>query len=318
MREYRATLHGYKVVVPPRCKLERLEPTTAEIIMPLHYAETAPVAMRTAGPLEYVGKDGNTYTWRKETIELFALDGLLWKRYDCTRWHDKAWTIEELAAQCTTHVCNENYLERYPYQWRSEDEPPAGLLVRDRGTWCTIENLRARVLQGCDAYAVIDGKLYEPANELVYAYDSYTGRGWGYRHEERAGRVIVAKEYGPGNKFDHFLCNALQDWREVNIYDEHTERFQDRMQNEITGQDVIEVFMPEYVKADPYADYWREEIRRHEERAENCIQAAKEHAERARALQVDARADRAAAARELNTAREISEKLENYLKAKEV
>ena len=99
MMEYTATLHGYEVTTPKRCKLERLEPVTEEITLQLHYAETAPVAMRVTGPLEYTGKDGNTYTWRNDPIELYALDGMLWKRYDTTRWHEEPWTIEELADQ---------------------------------------------------------------------------------------------------------------------------------------------------------------------------------------------------------------------------
>ena len=317
MMEYKATLHGYKAVTPARCKLERLEPATEEITLPLHFAESAPVAMRTAGPLEYVGKDGNTYTWRRHAIELLALDGMLWKRYDTTRWHDEPWTIEDLARQCATHVCNENYLERHPWQWRSDPEPPSGMLVRDRGTWATLENLREQVMKGCDAYAVIGGQLYEPAEELVYTYDTYTGRGWGYRHDEKAGKVIAAAEYEPGDIFTHYLCNALQDWRTVNVYDEYTDKIQDKMFNEITGADVIEVLLPEYVKADPYADFWRNEIKSHEEKAENCRAAAKEHMARSKQLREDAKRDREAAARELETARKYAEKLEAYLAEKE-
>ena len=318
MKEYTATLHGYEVVTPPRCKLERLEPVTADIVMPLHYAESAPVAMRAAGPLEYTGKDGNTYTWRGEGLELLALDGMLWKRYDTNGYHPDPWTIEELASRCATHVCNENYLERWPWQWRSMEEPPRGLLVRDRGTWSTIENLRANVLEGCDRYAVIAGELYEPARELVYTYDRYTPWGWGRKDQDgRRGSVIVAREYDPADSTRHYLCNALQDWRVVNIYDEYTDRLQDKMFNEVTGADVIEVLMPEYVHADPYADFWREEIKRHEEKAANCKEAAKTHEERARALREDAKRDREAAKRELEFARKKAEKLEAYLNAKE-
>ena len=106
MKEYNATLHGYKVVTPPRCKLERLEPTTAPITMQLHFAESAPVAMRVSNSLEYQGKDGNTYTWRNGGIELFALDGILWKKSDTRGWHETKWTIDELARQCATYFCN--------------------------------------------------------------------------------------------------------------------------------------------------------------------------------------------------------------------
>ena len=310
MREYKATLHGYKVVTPPRCKLERLEPVTEDIVLPLHYAESAPVAMRAAGPLEYTGKDGNRYTWRENTLELLALDGILWRPYG---WRDGEWTIDKLASIVDEH----HILERYPWQWRDDTEPPSGMLVRDRGTWATVDNLRVALMKQCDRYAAIGGNLYEPANELVYTYERSNSWGWGKRAEERAGAVIVAKEYNPGEKFTHYLCNALQDWREVNIYDEHTERYQDKIINEVTGVDVIEVLLPEYVKADPYADFWREEIRRHEEKAENCKQAAKEHAEKARALREDAKKDREAARREIDAAAKISEKLENYLSAKE-
>ncbi len=319
MKEYNATLHGYKVVTPPRCKLERLEPTTAPITMQLHFAESAPVAMRVSKSLEYTGKDGNTYTWRNGGIELFALDGMLWKKYDSRGWHDDKWTIEELAGHCATHICNENYLERYPWQWRGDNEPPSGMLVRDRGTWCTIENLREQVLKGCDRYAVIDGELYEPANELVYTYDNTSEWRW-YNHKEgvdRTGSVIVAKEYDTCDKFAHYLCNASQDWRKVNIYDEYADKISDKIFNNVSGVDFIEVLLPEYVTADPYGDFWRKEIESHKEKAENCNQAAKEHDEKARALREDAKKDRAAAKRELEAARKIAEKLECYLSAKE-
>lgn len=312
MREYSATLHGYKIVKPARCKLERLEPATESITLPLHFAESAPVAMRVSGPLEYVGKDGNTYTWRRDGVELFALDGMLWKRYDTAGWHDGPFTIEELASQCVKRHYNENYLERWPWQWRTMDAPPAGLLVRDHGTWATLENLQTHILQNCDAFAVIDGQLYEPAKELVYCYDRTDGFGWPPR-EESAGCVIVAREYDPIDSCKRHLCNALQDWREVNVFDEYAHRLQDKLVNEVTGADVIEVLLPEYVKADPYADFWREEIRRHEEKAANCKQAAKEHAEKARQLREDAKRDREAAGRELETAEKINEKLQAYL-----
>lgn len=316
MKEYTATLHGYEIVTPPRCKLERLEPVTEEITLPLHYAESAPVAMRVSGPLEYTGKDGNTYTWRNDGLELLALDGMLWKRYDTSGWHDGAWTIEELADQCAGSR-RDSYFHSWPWQWRGE-EPPRGLLVRDRGTWATIENLSTDALASCNRYAVIAGELYEPARELVYTYDRYTPWGWSRKDQDgRRGSVIVAREYDPADSCRHYLCNALQDWRVVNVYDEHTERIQDKMFNEITGADVIEVLMPEYVKSDPYADFWREEIRRHEEKAANCKEAAKEHEERARALREDAKRDRDAAKREKDAARKIAEKLEAYLNAKE-
>lgn len=315
MKEYIATLHGYQIVTPKRCKLERLEPVAEEIVLPLHYAESAPVAMRVSGPLEYTGKDGNRYTWRNESIELLALDGMLWKRYDTSGWHNHAWTLEELAGQCATRILNSNYLAKWPWQW-GDDEPPRGLLVRDKGTWATVENLRKSVLDGCDSYAVIAGDLYEPARELVYTYDYTSGIGWPARRET-AGSVIVAREYDPVDSCKHYLCNALQDWREVNVFDEYVDRKRDRLINEITGADVIEVLMPEYVRADPYADFWREEIKRHEKKAANCEEAAKEHEERARALREDAKRDREAAKREKNAARETAEKLEAYLNAKE-
>ena len=318
MKEYKATLHGYKVVLPARCKLERLEPITDEVILPLHFAESAPVAMRVSGPLEYTGKDGNTYIWRNDPIELLALDGMLWRPYGSYRrgneWRAGEWTIDKLA-----DIIDEYHvLDRWPYQWRSNEEPPAGLLVRDRGTWSTIENQRAQLLDNCDRYASIGGNLYEPARELVYAYDNANTWGWGKRAEDRAGSVIVATEYEPGDSWRyHYLCNALQDWRKVNIYDEYTSDLQDKIFNKVTGIDVIEVFLPEYVKADPYGDFWRKEIESHKTKAANCKQAAKEHKERARALMEDAKADREAAARELETARKYTEKLNAYLSGSE-
>lgn len=309
MREYVATLHGYKIVTPPRCKLERLEPVTEEIAIPLHYAESAPVAMRTAGPLEYTGKDGNTYTWRGEAIELYALDGKLWRRAGSSYWDGKQITLETLASIIDEY----HIIERWPYQWGSDDEPPRGLLARDKGTWGLIDNVRERLLEQCDRYAVIAGEMYEPARELVYTYEHNSAYGWGRRSAERAGSVIVAKEYNQREEFNHYLCNALQDWREVNIFDEHADRYQDKIMHEITGADVIEVLMPEYVNADPYGDFWRKEIEIHREKAERCKEAAKEHAERARRLKEDAKRDREAAARELEEAAKIAEKLETYL-----
>lgn len=306
MKEYKATLHGYKIVTPKRCKLERLEPVTEEITLPLHFAESASIAMRVNGPLTYTGKDGNTYTWRDSSIELFALDGILWKPYE---WKNGEWSLEKLASLIDEH----DHLERWPYQYKSDSKPPSGMLVRDRGTWATIDNLRKSLLENCDRFAVIGNDLYEPARELVYTYERSNSWGWGKRAEEKSGSVIVAKEYNPKEKFTHYLCNALQNWRVVNVYDEYAERIQDKMFNEVSGVDVIEVFMPEYVTADPYADFWREEIKRHEEKAANCKQAAKEHAERARALREDAKKDREAAARELETARKYTEKLNAYL-----
>lgn len=312
MKEYKATLHGYEITTPPRCKLERLEPVTEEITLPLHYADAAPVAMRVSGSLEYTGKDGNRYTWRDGGKELRALDGLLWKRCDSVaRWHDEPWTIEELADHCAGSR-RDSYFHNWPWQW-SDAEPPRGLLVRDKGTWATIENLKADALASCDRYAVIAGELYEPARELVYTYSKYNGGWFSSRESGREGSVIVAEEYDTREKFTHYLCNALQDWREVNVYDEHTERIQDKMFNEVSGADVIEVLMPEFVKSDPYADFWREEIRRHKEKAANSKQAAKEHAEKARALREDAKRDREAASRELEHARKLSEKLDAYL-----
>lgn len=317
MKEYTATLHAYEIVTPPRCKLERLEPVTADIVLPLHYAESAPVAMRTAGPLEYTGEDGNTYTWRGERIELYALDGMLWKRYDTSRYHPEPWTIDDLANHCATSKYMDNYLERWPWQWRSDPEPPTGVLVRDRGTWATVDKLAADIVSGCDRYAVIAGELYEPASELVYCYDRTDGIGWP-RRSETAGRVIVAREYDKADApFEHYLCNALQDWRVVNIYDEYTDRLQDKLLNEVSGVDVIEVFLPEYVTADPYADHWREEIRRHEERAAKRKEHAKELTEKARAFKSEAKTDKAEAARELEAAAKIAEKLGAYLNAKE-
>jgi len=313
MKEYKATLHGYEIVTPPRCKLERLEPTTCEIVLPLHYAESAPVAMRVSGPLEYTGKDGNTYTWRGEGLELLALDGMLWKRCDTNSHHHETWTLEELADRCAGSR-RDSYFHNWPWQWRGE-EPPRGRLVRDYGTWATIENLRAGALEDCDRYAVIAGELYEPARELVYTYDRFTPWGWGRKDQDgRRGSVIVAREYDPVDSTRHYLCNALQNWRVVNVYDEYADRIQDKMFNEVTGVDVIEVLLPEYVKADPYADFWRNEIASHNEKANNCKQAAKEHAEKARMLREDAKRDREAAARELETARKLTEKLEAYLK----
>ena len=316
MKEYTATLHGYEIVTPKRCKLERLEPVTEEITLPLHYAESAPVAMRVPGPLEYTGKDGNTYTWRSEGLELLALDGMLWKRYDTNRWHPEPWTLDELADQCAGSR-RDSYLHNWPWQYRDE-EPPRGRLVRDYGTWATIENLRADALEGCDRYAVIAGELYEPARELVYTYAAYTSWGWSRKDNDgRRGNVIVAREYDPTDTTRHYLCNALQDWREVNYFDKYAQRIEDKLVNEITGADVIEVLIPEYVQADPYADFWREEIKRHEEKAANCKEAAKAHEERARALREDAKRDREAAKREKDAARKIAEKLEAYLNAKE-
>lgn len=317
MMEYQATLHGYKVVTPPRCKLERLEPTTAPITMQLHFAESAPVAMRVVRPLEYTSKeDGSRKVYSSNTIELYGLDGMLWKKYDSRGWHEAKWTIEELARQCATYFCNENYLERYPWQWRGEGEPPSGMLVRDRGTWCTIENLREQVLKGCDKYAVIDGELYEPAKELVYTWCNCKTYKNGWRTGVD-GYVIAAAEYDKSDKFKYYLCNALQDWRVVNVFDEYKITLQDKMINQVTGADVIEVLLPEYVTADPYGDFWRKEIESHKEKAENCKQAAKDHDEKARALREDAKRDRAAAKRELEAARKIAEKLEGYLSAKE-
>ena len=318
MKEYTATLHGYEVVTPPRCKLERLEPTTCEIVLPLHYAESAPVAMRVAGPLEYTGKDGNKYTWRADDIELLALDGKLWKRYgDTSRWHEGAWTLDQLADQCAGGTRYQNYLHYWPWQY-SDKEPPRGLLVRDCGTWATVENLRAQVLEGCDRYAVIAGELYEPARELVYTYDRFTPWGWGRKDQDgRRGSVIVAREYDPINSTRNYLCNALQNWRVVNIYDEYADRLQDKMFNEVTGADVIEVLMPECVKADPYADFWREEIKRLEDAAAKCIESAKDSEERARTLRENAKKERAEAKSKRDAARKTAEKLEAYLNAKE-
>lgn len=316
MKEYKATLHGYKIVTPARCKLERLEPATEVITMPLHFAESAPVAMRVSGPLEYTGKDGNTYTWRHEPIELYALDDMLWKRYDTKSWHDERWTIEELANQCAAYLCNHNVLEYYPWQWRGE-EPPTGLLVRDRGTWATLENLRGKVLEGCNKYAVIGGELFEPARELVYSYETASAWGWGRRSEDRAGSVICAVEYNPNDKFNKYLCNALQDWRKVNIYDEYTEDIQEKLFNKVSGVDVIEVLLHEYVKADPYADFWRKEIESHKAKAANCKDAAKEHDAKARQYREDAKRDREAAKRELETVREYTDKLNAYLSESE-
>lgn len=309
MKEYKATLHGYQIVTPKRCKLERLEPVTEEIVLPLHYAESAPVAMRVNGPLEYTGKDGNIYTWRSEGLELLALDGMLWRVEERAQWNGDEWTPAALARLCAPN----RVLDEWPYTW-GNDKPTTHLL-RDRGRWATIENLTAETVEKCDSYAVIGGMLCHPARELVYTYDRYTP--WRRSCENgRRGSVIEAREYRPSDN-RHYLCNALQDWREVNVYDEYTDRIQDKILNEVTGADVIEVLMPEYVRADPYADFWREEIRRHEEKAENCKQAAKEHAEKARALREDAKKDREAAKREKDAAREIAEKLNAYLTTKE-
>lgn len=318
MKEYKATLHGYEIVTPPRCKLDRLEPVTADIVLPLHYAESAPVAMRVSGPLEYTGKDGNVYTWRGEGLELLALDGMLWKRYDVERvkrWHPEPWTLEELADQCVSSSCTyKRVLTEWPFQWGDEPETH---LVRDRGTRCTLENLSAEALEGCDRYAVIAGELYEPARELVYAYNRYTSWGWGRKDDGRLGSVIEAREYDPADTTRHYMCNALQDWREVNHFDKYAQRIEDKIVNEITGADFIEVLIPEYVQADPYADFWRAEVKRLEDAAAKCIESAKDSEEHARTLREVAKKERAEAKSKKEAARKTAEELEAYLNAKE-
>ena len=67
------------------------------------------------------------------------------------------------------------------------------------------------------------------------------------------------------------------------------------------------------MKADPYADFWREEIESHKAKAANCKDAAKEHDAKARQYREDAKRDREAAKRELETVREYTEKLKAYL-----
>jgi len=307
MKEYTATIHAYKAVKPPRCKLERLEPVTETITMPLHYAESAPVAMRVKRPLEYTSKkDGTRKVYSSRDIELLALDGMLWKPYGnyLKPYRPGEWTIEELADICAECFTNSNPLERWPWQWSNDNEPPTGMLVRDRGTWATVENISKNVLDGCNYYASIGGNLYEPANELVYTYEPVHSRGYGYD-----GYVILAQEYQPGKQFTHYLCNALQDWRKVNPYTKYAKNFFD----DVSGVDVIEVLLPEYVTADPHADNLRAEIEKAKEKAANCNEAANEHMRKINNLREDVKRDKEAAKRYNDDAQKFADELEAYL-----
>lgn len=286
MYMYEATVHGYQTVLPPRCKLERLEPVTRQITMPLHYAEEAPVAMRAAGPLTYTNKAGDRVVYRKETIELYALDGRLWRERETTRWHDGAWTPEDLAKLCANKYTNCHPLDRWSGQYRDDAEPARGMLAREHGSWLLVDAMADKVLDGCEEYAVIGGKLFDPANELVYEWMP-VNYGW-----DRHGEVVVAREYDRHDKRGgRFICNALQNWREFDPYKKYGKELFDG----VTGFDVIEILLPDMVHTDPHADniradieYCEAQIRTRLEDAETCDAQAKRACERAAEHRADA------------------------------